>query len=266
MASDLICLHRHCEKVNEPIFDGVVALVLIHFGVVDLNASCGKVRQRLSREGGKRLSQLLKRTRRSKAVSELDDPLHGTGKIASRTQALSVDSLIAITELCLQGVFSGSVLCDILALFNLGDVDNHFIELDDDWELLTTFLQLGLQPRATSIRAKFSNADPIRYLLAMLNSMRELKEAKQAKTLSSVELLTHRLSSSSRTEESEWVQLERFPSATVLSWSRHPRTTRAKWLSATKGVNEDETEITARKQVNLIDILNGYTSTRDLNV
>lgn len=254
--------------MNDPIFDGIVALVLIHFGVFDVNAKGSKPRDRTSKDGTssrKRFSTLLKRTRSSTPDLERATPHGRFIEGQHQKQALSVDALIAITELCLQGVFSEAMLCDILALFNLGDIDHDFSEVDTDMKLLYGFLHKGLLPRAASIRASFADADPIHEVLDILGSVQKLNEAKQAQqaqqaqqagTASSDERMTPRPSSSSRNDETEWVPLERFPSSAVASWSQSPRSPLKKLLPRRKSVEQAVLDAEAQKPINMIDILN----------
>ncbi|SJX61797.1 uncharacterized protein SRS1_12781 [Sporisorium reilianum f. sp. reilianum] len=251
------------QEVNDPIFDGIVALVLIHFGVFDISTNTPAAQHRASRDGSpkaRRFAMLLKRSRPSRSDPERANSQRRSGKQTYRVQALSVDALVAITELCLQGVFSGAILCDILALFSLGDIDNNFIEVDSDTHLLKAFLHQGLLPRAASIRATFADADPIRDVLDILESMRKLKEAKaaqQANRRSSVHRRMSRRHSSIQVEETEWVPLERFPSSSMSSWSKLPHSPLSKWLPTTKSIAQHEPGTGAQKPITMIDMLNG---------
>lgn len=249
--------------MNDPIFDGIVALVLIHFGIFHLSTNGSGARDRTNNDvssSRKSFASLLKRTRSYRLDLKRAKARIHVNMGTRRIQALSADALTAITELCLQGVFSGAILCDVLALFSLGDIDNDLSEVDTDMELLDRFLHEGLLPRATSIRDSFADADPIRNVLDMLESMRKLKEAKEASMAQSVKRHASRLSSTVQTEEAEWIPLERLLSSTVSSWSRFPRTPLGKWLPKTRSVDQGGSVVHAQKPINMIDILNGRCS------
>ncbi len=128
------------------------ALVFIHFGIFDLDGRASSTKDsekhklffghpKLAKILQHRHASRLRRLRRSRP--DIQASSYGMHKVClERTAALSVDALIAITELCLKGVFSGVVLTDIIALFTLGDVDNGFCEVPGDTELLHAFLQV----------------------------------------------------------------------------------------------------------------------------
>ncbi len=205
-------------------FDGIVALVFIHFGIFDLDGRASSTKDSEKHKlffGHPKLAKILKhrhasrlrRLRRSRP--DIQASSYGMHKVLSeRTAALSVDALIAITELCLKGVFSGTVLSDIIALFTLGDVDNGFCEAPGDTELLHAFLHNGLMPRRTEIWAKFGGIDRS----VMLNgfSGRQNKYTRQVDDAESRLILgLHRRDRVDSTGK--------VPSFTVPRWTRRPQ-------------------------------------------
>ncbi|SPO21901.1 uncharacterized protein UTRI_01889_B [Ustilago trichophora] len=216
-----------CEKAKDPIFDGVVALVFIHFGIFDVAAASTGSRRHLdesSLSSPRRFSKLLKGGRLSKLVPmrTRSDSLpvfshKATGRRPTRTAALSTEALVAVTELCLQSVLSGTVLTDILALFALGDVEDNFSIVDDDRDLLRSFLHEGLLPRSASIRAKLGGADPVQDFKNVLAARDQLKESKKASTSPSGRRFRF---NSFQSEDTEWIKLETFPSFAGSRWSQ----------------------------------------------
>nr|CDI52572.1 conserved hypothetical protein [Melanopsichium pennsylvanicum 4] len=113
-----------------------------------------------------------------------------------------------------RGVLSGNVLCDILALFAVGDFGKCFSEVEKDTRLLRACLQKGLWPRRASISAKFGGLDPIRNVTSILESKR--KVLRNVALSYPSKLLAARDSSSGGARNAEWITLERFPSFAVL--------------------------------------------------
>lgn len=180
-------------------------------------------------------------------------------------QAFSVDILVAITELCLQGVFSDAVLCDILALFSLGDVDQDFCERESDTELLSTFLHEGLLPRAASIRARFKEGDPIADVMSILESMQRLKKAKEARSSQAVRRAVPHLPCSDGAREADLGQMGGpLTSSAQPSWLKDLRSSpkRNKWAPLfTSSIHKHSRR--KGKHINVIDVLNGHaTATR----
>lgn len=247
--------------MKDPIFDSIVALIFIHFGIFDVTttdeASHGCPEDKASSK--RRLfAQLLKQGRVTQLITERRHrktvPLVELSQRRSlpRAAALSVDALIAVTELCLQGVFSSTLLCDILVLFSLGDVENDFCEVTDDTELLRAFLRDGLLPRSAAIRARFGEADPIGDVAGMLKTVGQLRDANKPGVVSSSEHVMSRSSSSVFQEQTDWIALKRFPSHTVSRWSKLPQ-------PLPRALIRDELT-RAQKPANMLDVLNGHTT------
>lgn len=252
------------NQVNDPIYEGIVALVFIHFGIYDGDTTKSKPHggeDELGDRKRRRFAQLMKRTGLRK-LTQRDKSPHATftqvltdGRTASRTTALSVETLVAVTELCLQGVFSETILFDILALFALGDVDNNFAVVPSDIELLRAFLHEGLLPRSAAIRKRFKTADSVQDTMAMLEAMEKLREASKAN------ISTNRSSSSSRSEDAEWITLERLPGFAVRGWSGRSHEQPNTFLPFTGELqsrkSRDGPTSRVARHVNMLDILNG---------
>ncbi|SPO23211.1 uncharacterized protein UTRI_01889 [Ustilago trichophora] len=247
------------QEVKDPIFDGIVALVFIHFGIFDVAAASTGSRRQLDESmisSPRRFSKLLKSERLSKLVpkrSQSDSmpvfPHRIKGKRPTRIAALSTEALVAVTELCLQSVLSSTVLSDILALFALGDVEDNFSVVDGDRNLLRAFLDEGLLPRSASISAKLGGFDPIRDVQGVLEAMNQLKESKKASTSPSGRRFRF---NSFQSEDTEWIKLEIFPNFTGSRWSQQSQvesTTPSSFSSLT----------TRTRPTNMLDVHNNRT-------
>ena len=274
----LLCWPR--DKARDPIFDGVVALLFVHLGVFDIGAvDTGEKGQRDEEiaPNRRRFSKLLNRGRLSKLISTQTQSnskpalfRFGSGKRLPRTAALSVEALIAVTDLCLQDVLSGTVLCDLLALFALGDVEDNFDVVLEDTELLRSFLCEGLMPRSASIRAKIWDADPIGDVTSMLEAMDQLKASKKAAASSALrEPMSVRSSISIRPEGTQWFTLESTTSPVSHRWSQRPQPKMGSLLSlGDRGKNASRRNSLAldfERPSNMLDVLNRRTaaSSRD---
>lgn len=240
----------------------MIALISVHFGIFKAQQPDG-VHSSLKHEAFKRkgfakssisrrLSHLMSAQRKPKQT--IDSTQAGI-VLPTRSGALTVDALIAITDLCLQGVFSDTVLCDILSLFSLGDIENDFCEVPSDTALLHNLLRDGLAPRSKALRAKLCDITPIRDVANIIKTVIQLREAQSAQSNSSGDDAVARLSS----DEHEWIPLERFPSFTVSRWSQVPQALPCPTTNAGAN-NSSRVEAGATKRVNMIDILNGGCS------
>ncbi|KAJ1027350.1 hypothetical protein NDA18_003358 [Ustilago nuda] len=260
------------QQVNNPVYDGLVALVFIHFGIFDVDTTSSTSHGSKDEAGGVKLppfAKLLNKTRTTKTARQDK----GSGPAVShylkdmerstRGAALSVETLVAVTELCLQGVLSETVLSDILVLFTLGDVENNFTVVPSDIELLQGFLHEGLLPRKAVIRAKFTSTHLILDLTAIVESMEKFEEVSKAEILRSTRRFTNCSMDSIESEGRDWINLDRMPCTTGTKWSQ---------LSQTKGFltsarvlrrlcRRDGSATRDKKPANMLDLLNGDTPT-----
>ncbi|KAF6767129.1 hypothetical protein PSEUBRA_002763 [Kalmanozyma brasiliensis GHG001] len=245
------------EVTNDPLFDGIVALVLIHFGVFDVEAS-KSVADDGSHSEIEGLTTLQKLARRVKLGSRFISPPVKDQSSISPSQALSIDVLAAFVELCSHGVLGSAILHDVLSLFALGDVDRDFALVESDMELLRTFLNKRLLPHTTFVRDTFGVHDPIRQIISMLKAMDKLKQANSPGTASHGNVPTRPLTQFD-IEDSEWIPLERLPSSSVQKWPKQSRSQTLRWFARKRSHSQESDTFEAPKAVNMIDILNGYS-------
>lgn len=244
--------------MKDPIFDGVVVLAFVHFGIYDIAAAQREKLDEVAPPKRSRFAQLLSRGRMVKLVPKrvwsksATAPKTEVTKPRFERDALSVDALIAVTELCLRGVFSAMFLCDLLALFAIGAIERDLSEPSRDVELLRTFLHEGLLPRSAAIRSSLGGADPIGDVTRILEVLHQLPDGTMAAPpIGEVQACS---SSSVQTEEEEWIPLERCPRFTMPDWCQRPRLQPRAFLRSNGGPQASERE----RWANMLHIFNSY--------